>query len=193
MTSSFDRTLFTHGVVAVGVCIGAWVLLVRPHVRKLQAAQAMVVVQERSSQGVNQWDFEKAAQRMRSIKIRVAQIESCNSLMNDSSRLYGQIMDLAAAHHVLIQNLQPGAAKLSADAKCSVSRIDLTVDGSYEDVADFLDALDQIQGFIRPTSLSLSPIRDASQPGVVAHFSCDAISFQMPEALAAQGDEHVQP
>lgn len=193
MNMTFDRGLWTHVVIAVGVCVGAWMMLVQPKVVGLRAAEAAVAANSQSQQEVNELTFQKTVERMKDIKARMAEIERRNSLMHDSSRLYGKIMDLAAHHGVTIQNLQPGTEKLSADAKMSTYRIDLSAEGPYQQIAAFLEAISAIDGFIRPVSLNMVPMRDASNPTVTVHFSCEAVSFKLPETLAAIGGEHAKP
>ena len=193
MSITIDRGLLTHTVVVLGMCVGAWMMLVQPQMKGLRAAEAALAAEEKAQQDVSDHLFEKTVQKMKDVKSRIAEIERCNGLMHDSSRLYGSIMDLAAMHGVTIQNLQPGSEKLSADAKTSVNRIDLSAEGAFDKVASFLDAIIELDGFIRPVSLNVVPTRDEANPTVIAHFSCDAVSFKLPEALAGMGGDHAKP
>jgi hypothetical protein len=154
--------------------------------------------------------IERAAQRMGEIRRRVGEIELANAIGRDSSRLYATMTDLARRHGVQVQNLQPGASADAAavpsrgasdsgtgrgaraearhrspDGDPTVRQIGITVEGTYERVAQFLIAIDEMAGFIRPSTLTLLPRDGQDEFLVVAQLTCDVLSFAIPEPLAA--------
>jgi Tfp pilus assembly protein PilO len=144
---------------------------------------------------MNRQSIEAAAQRMGALKLRMADIATYNQLAGDSSRFYGLVMDLADAHGVQVQSLQPGSIKQSTDEKqVSVTRINLSVEGEYQQVASFLDGICNLNAFIRPQTLQISPTRSSSKDLVDVTFSCDVLSFVIADSLAGLGEQdHAKP
>lgn len=200
------RDLLAQTAIIMAVCIGAWMMLVKPKMDQLaRAAQELREKKAAASNPMNQQAIEAAAKRMSGIRTRLADISACNELANDSSRLYGLIMNLAQANAVHVHSLQPGTilgapSKPSASAdecQVKVNRLNLMLEGSYEDVAMFLDSLCSLEAFIRPVNLHLNPARRNGANSVEAHFGCDVLSFTFSPALAelaaaaTQGERHV--
>jgi Tfp pilus assembly protein PilO len=138
--------------------------------------------------------MEAAAKRMESVRQRLKEIEASNQLGGETSRLYGLVMDLADTHSVQIQSLQPVAGKPAKDDLVTMSKIELVVEGSYENVAAFIEAVHRLNAFIRPLSLQLTPRTIDGQPGVTAALGCGVLSFALADALAQPGGaEHGKP
>jgi hypothetical protein len=194
MSASIERTLFAHGLIIVGACVGSWFMFVQPKTKDLQQLQATITDTAPPEGELNAPTLEAAVKRMKAVRDRVTFIQHGNSLAGDSSKLYGEIMDLAAQNHVTVHNIQPGTAKEPGkDAGWSAMRIDLSAEGSFEDLAGFLEAMNNVEGFIRPSSLNLSPLKESDTPRLTIRFACEALTFKMPEALTALGETHGQP
>ena len=119
------------------------------------------------------------------LRAQVAQIDRKNIIASDSTALYARITSLAKQHDVLVQSLQPSTSPTpSGQAGVVVSRVDLTIQGGYEQVAAFLDALDAFGGYIRPASIVIAPAQVGGEPVITARLGCDALSLALPPELA---------
>jgi Tfp pilus assembly protein PilO len=196
MNLPLDRDFLLHAVIALGICIGGWMMVVQPKARELARLEQSLADNAANPGSIKQQTIEQAAQQMASIRQRVSEVDWSNRLAGDSSRLYGLVMDLADAHGVQVQNLQPGMAskKAAADAAVSILRLDMTVEGPYESVARFIEAVMQLDTSIRPTSLQLAPTKVNGRPVVTAALGCDVLTFTLSDALAGfTGNDHAQP
>jgi Tfp pilus assembly protein PilO len=190
-----DRTLFSHLIVIIGVCVGAWVWQVQPRMKQLGMLQQRIEANQSTSSAFTAQAVEAAAKRLDAAKLRLAQIEASNSLADDSSRFYGLVMDLADEHGVQIKSLQPRTSnKVAADATVLVTRIDLSIEGAYKDVANFLAAMSNLPAFTSPLSLQLTPNIINNKPLVTANFSCGLLKFPIPQSLTSlAGATHGNP
>lgn len=195
MNLAIDRELLLHGAVAVGVCIGAWMYVVKP--RKMEAAALEHTIAEtlRQEQTAAQATPEAIAFGMERLRERLSQVQSANALSLDTSGLYGRVMDLAERHQVQIQGVEPQPHdKDAASAAFTVTRLKMTVDGSFASIAQFLESASDMSPFIRPSSLQMTPTVVENRPIVVATFVLEALCFKIPDALASVGgDRHGQP
>jgi hypothetical protein len=194
VNKSLDRGLLAQAIIIVALCVGSWVLLVQPKTKELRSLEATIAENAPDQSTVNLPTLEAAVSRMRAVKDRIALIQRSNTLATDSSALYGQIMSLASQYEVTVQNLQPGGLRQpSADNSVSINRIELSAEGTYQNTAKFLEAIDQIEGFIRPVSLAVVPQKETANSRVVVRFGCEALSFKLSDALLALGGDHVSP
>ena len=182
MKASSPRELIAQAAIVLAVCVGAWMMLVKPNIDELARLEQQASATS-PSETVNQQSVEDAARKISTLKDRVRHIQTFNELANDSSRLYGIVMDLADTHGVQVHSLQPGSAKQTEnDGKITLTRITLGVDGEYERLAAFLDAVCTVNAFIRPVTLQIDPAR-ANQTGVQATLTCDVLSFAMASSV----------
>ncbi|UCD74644.1 MAG: hypothetical protein JSV91_12750 [Phycisphaerales bacterium] len=186
MNVTFRRDLLAQTVIVLALCIGGWMLFVQPTVEELQEVEAIIAYSRAGAAGLNQEAIEDMADRMSGLRRYVLDVRRRGRLADDSSRLYGLIMDLAQEHGVTVQSLEPGSGReMSVDGRVGRTRIEITLEGEYQQVASFLSALQNVEGFIRPTSLSLTPReKEAERQLVVARYSCEALSFTLSEALS---------
>jgi Tfp pilus assembly protein PilO len=194
MSASMHRETFSHGVIIAAVCIGAWMLFVQPKVRETAELEAQLAAANPDAGGITQTDIEAAGRRMAQIKQRLAAIQESNDLSHDTSKLYGLIMDLAGKHGIAVQTISPGARqKGREDYGMTLTRIEISAEGRYDHVAAFLDAVANIGGFLRPVSLSVAPLSDGPTGAVIVRYGCEALTFELPPALAAMaGGDHGQ-
>jgi hypothetical protein len=197
MSTSAYRDLIAQAVIVIAICAAGWLLLVKPMARELASHEAQIAQSQCTpEQPIGQPTIEQFAGRMSAIKARIKQIKAYNGLADDSSRLYSIIMDLAATHDIQVQELTPGAQQRSNDLDAaSVIRIEMVLEGSFDKVAEFVDAVDQTRAFVRPASLMFTPVQDRQKSRVAARFVCEALRFKLPDSLAAirEANEYAQP
>ena len=196
MNLTTSRQFIVQAVIALGLCIGVWMIIVRPKIDELIRLERTIADAPGLSGPFSSQTIEQAARRMNVIRERVAQIEDRNHFAEDTSHLYGLVMDLADSNGVQVQALQPGGSKrpTGAAAPMSVTRLDMTVEGPYENVAAFLDAVVNLDAFVRADSLQLAPTKSNGKSLVSAAFDCDVISFTIEDALTNPGGaSHAQP
>jgi Tfp pilus assembly protein PilO len=198
MMLSVNRELLALAVIIAAACTGAWLMLVQPKARELAALRAQVASNHShaSEPLAATASIEQCMTRMDSIRARLTEIRSRNVLAQDSSRLYGMIMDLAQAHDVLVRELTPSEdARSGKDAPFVSTRIEMTVEGPYASLAGFVAGIETLDVYMRPTSLTLTPMEDREKSRVSARFTCQAIRFRLPPSLEAIGGltANVQP
>lgn len=185
MNSYVDRQMFSHLVVILGACVGAWMWQVQPRMRQLTDLNRRVQENQSAKSAFTADAVDMAVKRLDFAKLRLVDIEASNALATDSSRFYGLVMDLADANHVLIKSLQPRSGQLApADAKVLVTRIDLSIEGQYSDVAKFLSDVSDLPVYTTPVSLQLTPTVVGRKTLVTANFTCGILQFPIPESLA---------
>lgn len=192
MNLPIDREFIAQAVIVMAVCVGAWMFVAKPQAQELAKVEHEVAAAVASTAPLKPATIEAAAKRMDSSKRRLEEIEAFNQFADDSSKLYGMVMDLADIHGVQVQSLQPSAVKLASDAPFTMMEVDLIVEGQYESVAAFIDAINQIKAFIKPVSLQMTPTSAQGQPRVTAAFGCGVLSFTLGEALTVQPTAQAQ-
>jgi Tfp pilus assembly protein PilO len=188
MSPLLNRSFLSQAVIIVAVCVGAWMMVVKPQVDEIDTLEGRIADVAALPQGMGQQTIQDIAGRMSELHARVADIQHRNQFASDTSRVYGILTDLAAQHHVHLQGLQPGAPSPSASKESiTVGRIELTVDGTYDDVARFVDGINSLHAFVRLESLQLSPAMLAGKAGVIARLGFDVLKFEMADALKDLG------
>ena len=194
MNSFVDRTMISHAVVILGLCVGAWMWQVQPRMKQLAELDRQIEENQKAKSAFTAQAVEAAVKRLDVAKLRLEQIESSNDLASDSSRFYGLVMDLADANDVQIKSLQPQASqRATTDASAQVTRIDMSVEGRYANVANFLDDISELPAFTMPISVQLTPTVIEQQPLVTANFACAVLKFSIPhnlDSLAGATDAH---
>jgi len=190
MNDVLTRELLAQAVIVLAICVGGWMMLVQPAAEELAKIENEIAQSRAAATGLNQDAIEKLANRMNDLRQRVQTVQRRSRLDADSSRLYGLIMKLARENGVIVRRLQPGSGReMSADGLIGRTNIEVAAEGGYEQVAAFLDAVGNLDGFIRPVSLTLTPRHgDAGGQLASAVFSCQALSFTLSEALSELGD-----
>ncbi len=180
-----DRGFVVHAVIALAVCIGAWMFLVDPKVQQLHDVEAIIEQRRARFSAMNDAVIEQLAIQAATIRARSDEIESRGRLATDTALMYGLIMSLAEEHGVQVQALRPQVeSKSTLDQRIVATRIDVTMKGSFEKIASFLGALDGAPAYIRPSSLHITPNQQDGWPIVGMRLGCEALSFALPEAVA---------
>ena len=103
-------------------------------------------------------------------------------------------MDLAKAHDVQVKNLRPGDRKFGKDKKLTVTRIDMTAQGEYEQIAAFVDALNGIGAYMRTTSVQIAPTKQVGGSGTVMQLGFEVLQFHLPKVVQEmKGSDHDAP
>lgn len=195
MNSIIDREIVAQAVIAVAVCAGAWLMLVQPRAQETDRLEAHLASSTASVDLATHESVEAMAARVRGFKARLDEVRARNLVAEDTSALYATIMRKAAELGVRVQSLQPAPLKeVAKNSPVRTARLEMTVEGHYDDVARFLDRVADINAFIRATSLQVTPV-DRSEPGQVsARFGCDVLAFAIDGALAGVGGQiNAQP
>ena len=186
MNGAFDRKLIAEIIVLLAIVGGAWVLIVRPKTTQFQVLQETIATAQSDPVRQRHAAISRMASQLDAVRERVNQVDHLSAYGRNSSQMYGLIMDLAKSHGVTVQALDPAPTRpaLGEMLPVEVARFDMRVDGHYRDVAAFLRGLGSIEGFVRPGSLGLTPRGSVSAAVVDAQFSCEVLSFNLPDALA---------
>ncbi|MCP3905772.1 MAG: type II secretion system protein M [Planctomycetes bacterium] len=192
MNGIFDRRTVAEFIIILAVCVGAWMLIVEPKVAELGELEASIAEADRNPVLQNQGAVKHMASQLDSVRQRVRAIAQQNEFGRDSSSIYGLIMSMAKEHGVTVDRLDPGSSRAGGNGESvQVASFDMRVQGRYEPMAAFLDAIENIDGFVRPVRLTIAPRGTAGEELVEARFMCEALTFTMPEALTAMvGDDH---
>ncbi len=186
MSDKTHRDTISHGVIIVAACVGAWMVFVQPNAGEIAKHEATIAAAAADTGALSQSDVEAAAHKMSEIREQLDDIRAKNEMSRDSSRLFGMIMDLSQEHRVKIQNMSPGSLPKGADQSgVSATRIEMSAQGRFDDLASFLASIDDIDGFIRPVSLTLVPMHEEGPGTLTIRFSCEAVTFELPTALAS--------
>jgi Tfp pilus assembly protein PilO len=193
MNGPLDRQLLAQLIIIVALCAGGWMMIAQPQIDEMHEWQARIAEIRDTRSSVGEGTIERMADELTAVRQRFRAIRSRNAFADDSTRIYGVIMDLANQHGIAVQRLDPGSAQRGADKEESIriTTLDITVDGGYEQVARFLEAVGELDGFIRPVTLTITPRQEEDRMFVEARFACQALRFALPAeltALVGEGD-----
>ncbi|MHC4978764.1 MAG: hypothetical protein ACYTGT_07025 [Planctomycetota bacterium] len=150
MNLPIDREFITQALIALGACLGGWMFYVQPRAEEVHALDAEISKLQSQSTGMSHEAVEQIAKQAPMLRDRCGEIEARSVLAQDTSQLYGQIMGLAKDYDVQVRNLRPGEHKPGRDQAIIVVRIDMTAEGEYEQLAEFLGAIEGINAYLRP-------------------------------------------
>ncbi len=191
MIIPMDRDFLVQGFIALGFCIGGWVMFVKPQVEDLSRLEAEIGTIKGTSTSVNNAGFERIASQAPRVRRRAQDIRTKGALAQDSSALYSHIRTLANDHDVQIENIRRGPEKENVDGatKFVVQRVDMKVEGEFEQIAIFLDSLKSIDTYLRPVSLQVSPTAGGNGSFTVMQFGFESVRFILPPAIVALLEE----
>jgi hypothetical protein len=182
-------------VIITAVCVGGWVTFVQAPKQELRELESRIEIAGHAGTQLPGVPLETAVGGIGEARRRLAEIRQRNEVSRNSSQLYGLIMDLAAERDIVVRRLQPSGNQYSVDGdRISVNRIEMLVEGGFEPVAMFVEAIEQIPGFLRPSHLQVTPFQREGEHMVAAGFTCEALRFESGEVLAQlEGPDHVEP
>lgn len=193
MNEYLDRTIFAQVVIIVAVCVGGWMMFVAPKAERLHRLDQVIAEHSSQAEAITQEAVEDIAAEVGRLKMRLATIEVLNELGRDSSLLYEQFMELARKHDVKIHGMQPGRT-IEGDDIVQRRRIDITLEAEYVRLAQFLDAIDTLPGFVRTNALALTPRRSEERELVSGSLTCEVFSFDTERLVQSlEGGTDAQP
>ncbi len=192
MIANLDRAIIVQFLIGLALTVGGWLFFVQPRLDELRQLETAIAESRARSSSLGTAASDQLAQRARSLRAQVAQIDRKNTIALDSGLLYAKITSLAKQHDVLVQSLQPSTVPTpSGETGVVVCRVDLTIRGGYEQVAAFIEALGAFGGYLRPSTLVITPAQIGGDAAVTARMGCDAFSFTLPPEIAQlQGAAH---
>jgi Tfp pilus assembly protein PilO len=187
MNGTLDRQFLAQALIILALCVGGWMMIVEPKLSEINRLEAEIAEAKANPALLEQTAVEEMARRIGRVKAQVQAVQQQNQFARDTALIYAEIMDLADDHQVELLRLDPGsrhAGEREPDEE-SVQKItfDLTIEGTYENVARFLTAVQDIDGFVRPIALAVTPRVVEGRPRVEATLKCEAVSFTLSEAL----------
>ena len=184
-----DRKLTVETGIMVAVCIGAWMMIVQPKRAECRELEAKIAEARKNPVEARRAAIERMAGQVDQVRVRVREIREQSRFGRDVSQMYGLIMGLGKEHGVTIRRLDPSPQQRGGDALVQTAPFDMSIEGSYERVGNFLQGVEDIDGFVRSGSLSITPIGDDRSALVAATFVCEALCFNLPDTLAAIVEE----
>ena len=180
-----DRDFIIQACIALGFCIGGWIMFVKPQVQSMSRLEAEIVQIESQSARVSNAVFEKIAAQAPRLRRRGQDIRAKGALAKDSAALYGQIRTVATEHDVQIKNVRrgPDQEHVVGGTTFVVQRVDMKVEGEFERIARFLEALNSIETYLRPVSLQVSPTTGGNGSYTVMQFGFESVRFNLPVTL----------
>lgn len=184
MSLPIDREFVTQALIVLGVCLGGWMVFVKPMAEELAEIDARIEKHVADSATTNLGSIQLVADLAPKLRERCREIDLSNQVAMDSSLLYGRIMEIATANQIKVKNLRPTVEhSTDGNAQMSVTRIDITGEGRYDQIADFFEELNNLGTYIRPVSVQLTPTRRAGDATAVLQLSCEAVQFRLPDAV----------
>lgn len=187
--NAMDREFLLQALIALVVTAGAWMMLVEPKAREIQTIEASLAAHQSDDARVVM-PMAELAQASSTLRERVATLAEHNQMSPSSAGMYEEIGRLARHHDMVVQTIRPGAlsereAKGRDKSEMKTAVVDLSVVGTYENAAAFLESMTTIGGFVRPVSLVIAPESNQTEKRVTVRYVCEIVQFDVPEALAA--------
>lgn len=187
MNLPIDREFVVQAFIVLSLCVGGWMFLVEPGAKELSELDSVMADRRRMAASMDHSTLEEIAAKAPVIRQRTRDIFAAGHFSEDSSALYGRISNLAKLHEVQVKNLRPGVEHVMGgkDNPFTVTRIDMTVDGEFEQIAMFLESMDEIGAYLRPVSVQIAPSKGQVGSFTVMQLGFEAIRFTLPDSLAA--------
>lgn len=186
------RESLAQMIIVLGATVGIWLVFVQPKVQAIAALEQQVETYEALTGGEE--TLEQLAERAGAMQQTVAEVRDRNQLAGDSSKLYERISALARAYGLTVQNIRSGGVVHPGSQESDVVAVplDITIAGGYEAAAKFCEAVMDTGGFLNPKALAVTPRDPGQGRGVVVRFTCEALQFTLPEALAQVEQAHAE-
>ncbi|TVQ54210.1 MAG: hypothetical protein EA377_06165 [Phycisphaerales bacterium] len=180
MTDWLSREFLAQICIMLALTVGMWMIFVQPRAEELHQLEAEIAKAD-ALEAVDQTALEQTARRVSQLRHQVEDIAAKSALGLDSSALYGTFMELAQQHDVAVQSLQPGGDLNKIDAYASSRRVTLSIQGSYENIAQFMERMATLEGFVRPVNVVFTPRVDAEAGQLAAvQMHIDVLVFHPP-------------
>ena len=192
MLANIDRPTIVHFLIGLALVIGGWLFFVQPRLGEVGNLETAITEHRVHASSLGIAASDQIAQQAKLLRSQVAQVSHRNMIAGDSALLFARIMGEAKQHDVHVQNLRGAPAPTSNhEIGVVISRLDFTVQGRYEQVALFIEALNELDGYLRFTSLQIGPAHVGRESVVTVRLGCDVLSFTLPAEFALlQGAAH---
>lgn len=189
MSHPFDRSFIAQAAIIGAACFGALAIVIRPQEAEIARLESEIESHDADQAAKQHQSLPELAARLAAFHDRVSEIAARQATASDTSKLYGMLTELAGRHGVHVQNMQPGTSQQNGGKdEFRISRVEVAVDGPYENVAAFLDSVTTLPVFIRAESLQLTPTLLGGKRSVTARAGFDILRFEIPATLAGLGD-----
>lgn len=187
MNLPIDRDLCVQAFIVLSLCAGGWMFVVEPGARELRDLDAISKQQRHIAASIDYKSLQTSADKAAQMRKRTTAIFEAGQFSTNSAALYDRITAQAKVHDVQVKNLRPGNEREMGVKGHSfvVTRIDMTVEGDYERIARFLEAMDEIGAFLRAVSVQITPSKREGDSGTVMQLGFEAMRFNLPESLMA--------
>jgi len=193
MNAAALRVYAAQIIFLCALIAACWALLLRPMKERLVVLRA-----EFETQTAQIAEFERAeAARPESGSQALERIAAEHDAMverlnvsSSTSLIYDALRDLAREHGVEIERIEPartmGTRGQAAAAQISASGHSIKFSGTYPDVAEFIQTVQEQVGITKVTSLRLLPSTEPSDPPRV-DARIDATHYGLIERASAKG------
>jgi hypothetical protein len=162
---------------------------VRPASEELRLLEAEIAQRKVQIAYTDQGAVERIAAFAPALRRRADEIDARGHLA-DSSQIYGRVKTLAETCSVAVNNLRPGPVPQRAkDKAITATRVDMTVDGEYENIAMFLEGLDRMGAYLRPISVQLTPTKGETPTFTSMQLTFEVLRFTLPPELLMQPEK----
>ncbi len=187
MNLPIDRDLCVQAFIVLSLCAGGWMFVVEPGARELRDLDAISKQQRHIAASIDYKSLQTSADKAAQMRKRTTAIFEAGQFSTNSAALYDRITAQAKAHEVKVKNLRPGIERQMGKKGHTfvVTRLDMTVEGDFERIARFLEALDEFGAYLRPVSVQIAPSKGAGGSSAVMQLGFEAIRFDLPESLMA--------
>lgn len=191
--SDEQRTLFAQSLLTVAAIFGIWNFVVRPAGVGLTEARAEIEIataerEERVSRATER--PSDGSQLLSRLEVQAQEIETRVGVERDPSKQFAAYRRLATDAGLSLQRIEPLSSARRTERNDTGATLytaghRMTVNGKYERVARFLDAIQESDGLNKVTSLRLAP---APGPGKVdATIEVKLFWFDRPIAEGTEG------
>ncbi|MFG0331093.1 MAG: hypothetical protein ACF8PN_14475 [Phycisphaerales bacterium] len=181
-----DRELVAKGMIVCAIIFGAANFLLTPQLAQLQ--DRLETRDSLAEQARLSIDPVSLTARQNEIESRIASLSDRNQRSMASDVLYERIWNVGEATGVSMQRVTPKTDL--ADERTKVDRLvfQLALDGTLEQILDFLDGLESVDAFHRTMSVRLSAAKNADRANAMLAASIDIefFRFETPSEMTSE-------
>jgi Tfp pilus assembly protein PilO len=185
MSALLTRETVAHLIIIMALSVGGWMMLVQPKVSEIQKLDRQIAEVSTDAAPINEAAVQEMADRVNDLKARITEIDARNRVAGDSSQLFATIMRLAREQNVTVVDLNPGQTTSHVSEIVGIMNIEMSLEGSYENIATFVARLQTEANYVRPTALRVMPMDRGRGKVVAARLGCQSLSFSLPPQVAA--------
>lgn len=193
MSSASNRVFVAQVVFLTVTVVAVWYLAIRPMKASLMSARAEYAAQQKDIKAFHQAQQtlpESGSQALARMKSERQAISERLRLSGNSSLVYDKFRSLAAEYDVDIERIEPVRTRAGRGKSDSVGvAIESTghtieFSGSFDDVAAFVQAVQDRVGMSKVTTLRMTPARVVSDDPMI-DAQIEAVHFRLTGELGA--------